>query len=405
MREPIAITGIGVFSPVGNTMDDLWRGLMAQADHRGPWAKRVLSEYPVNSVVSIPEALWATLPPSAGGFENRAQRMAAFTVRQALESSGLRLDDQRIGCILGTTTAGVEIAEDQVRPHQGRDAEATPSDLDGASIVPFQIDGRDWRGPVSVISTACSSGLLAPALAIEALQAGEADAMIAGGVDVLLEYTICGFNGLRLASDNGCRPFDAGRKGVLLSEGSVCFCLEPLAAARKRGATIHAVITGYGISCDAEHVTAPNPEGVARAITQALAASGLSAQRIGAVFTHGTGTQANDLAEVAALRTAFGDVALPPLTSIKSVLGHSQAAAGAFSLLAAVLALGHATVPPTAGLGQIDPALLEVDVVHHEGRAIVARDLLVNAFGFGGNNCVLTVTDDSSFSASGRGAA
>lgn len=393
-----------MFSPLGSTPEDLWRGLTLQADHRGPWAKRELSGYPVNSVVSIPEALWATLPPNLGGTESRARRMAAFAVRQALESSGLRLDDMRIGCILGTTTAGVEVAEDQMRLEQGADDEATPWDLDGASIIPVQIDGRDWRGPVSVISTACSSGLLAPAIAIDALQAGEADAMIAGGVDVLLEYTICGFNGLRLASDNGCRPFDAGRKGVLLSEGSVCFCLEPLAAARKRGATIHAVVTGYGISCDAEHVTAPNPEGVARAITQALGASGLSARQIGAVFTHGTGTQANDLAEVSALRAAFGDVALPPLTSIKSVLGHSQAAAGAFSLLAAVLALAHGKVPPTAGQGLVDPALGEVDVVHHEGRAIAARDLLVNAFGFGGNNCVLTVTDESSFSASGRGA-
>ncbi|WP_010096064.1 beta-ketoacyl synthase N-terminal-like domain-containing protein, partial [Burkholderia ubonensis] len=197
----------------------------------------------------------------------------------------------------------------------------------------------------AVLSTACSSGLLAPALAIDALAAGEADVMIAGGVDVLLEYTICGFNGLRVATRDRCRPFSGDRQGVVLSEGVACVCVEPLDAALARGAPIRAIVTGHAAGCDAAHATAPDIDGVARTIAAALAASGVGADALGGVFAHGTGTPTNDSAEIAALRRAFADVygrdALPPVTSIKSTLGHPQAAAGTFSLVAAALALAR----------------------------------------------------------------
>ena len=252
-----------------------------------------------------------------------------------------------------------------------------------------------WTGPISFVSTACSSGLIAPVLAIDMLLAGEADAMIAGGLDVLLEYTICGFNALRVASHDRCRPFSAERQGVVLSEGAACFCLERLDAAVARGATVKAIIAGYGISCDADHLTAPNVAGVARAITQALQTSGLATGAVGGIFAHGTGTPSNDSNEVAALRAAFGRDDLPPITAIKSVVGHSQAAAGAFSLLAAILALEKSSLPPTAGVEPLDPQLSGLDVVNNGGRPLAERHLMVNAFGFGGNNCVLIVSAPS----------
>jgi 3-oxoacyl-[acyl-carrier-protein] synthase II len=387
-----AITGIGVLSPAGTGAQALWRDLMGQADRRGAWAKRDLAGYPVDNVVSIAEDHWATVSAASPNPGNRAATLADFAVGQALEEARLpETDDFRVGCILATTTGGVEMAENDVLSEGPEGGPPTPADLDGSALIP--VGRRRWSGPLSVISTACSSGLMAPAMAIDALAAGEADAMLAGGLDVLLEYTICGFNGLRLATADRCRPFATGRRGVLLSEGVVCFCLEPLEAALRRGAPIRAVITGYGISCDADHVTAPNPAGVARAIRGALDMSGLGQGAIGGIFGHATGTQTNDAAEVAALRLAFGTHDLPPITAVKAVMGHPQAGAGAMSLLGAVLALENSELPATAGVDEIDPALDGVDIVTGGGRKLVKKNLMVNAFGFGGNNCVMTVSD------------
>lgn len=388
MRAPVAITGIGVVSPAGITADAFWGALLRQDDRRGKWPKRTLNGYPIDNVIAIPENLWRTLDGAHDACDNRARALAEFIVTRALLEAGLSADKARIGCFLASTTAGVEIAENSVLAQHGADAAPRAEEFDGASILPK----RSWAGPVSMISTACSSGLMAPALAVDALIAGEADAMIAGGVDVLLEYTICGFNGLRLASDERCRPFGIARKGVVLSEGAVCFCLEPLDAARARGASIRAVIDGCGMGCDADHVTAPNAGGVARTISQAFEASGMARESIGGVFAHGTGTPANDAAEVAALRAAFGGVPVPPITAIKSVLGHPQAAAGAFSLLAATLALEQRLLPPTAGVVEVDPELNGVDVVRGAARPLATRSVMANAFGFGGNNCVMIVS-------------
>ncbi|MFC5473504.1 beta-ketoacyl-[acyl-carrier-protein] synthase family protein [Paraherbaspirillum soli] len=385
MNEPVAITGIGVVSPAGVSAAAFWDGLLAQHDLRGGWSRGDLSLYPHDNVVEIPEQVWHAVERDGGG--KRIDALAGFSIEQALSDAGLAADAGRIGCYFSSTTAGVEgLEQGLLAPTSSRHPEA----LDGSHILASA--KQHWSGPTSLLSTACSSGLLAPALAIDAIAGGEADVMLAGGVDVLLEYTACGFSGLRLTTDDQCRPFNAQRKGVVLSEGSVCFCLESLSAALRRGAHIHGVILGYGIGCDADHVTAPNTGGIARAMTQALETSGMQPAAIGGVFAHGTGSQANDLAEVNALRAVFG-AAIPPVTAIKSTMGHPQAAAGSFSLLAATLALKTGQLPPTAGLSEADPALGEVDVVMQQGRPLAANCLMVNAFGFGGNNCVMVVAD------------
>jgi 3-oxoacyl-(acyl-carrier-protein) synthase len=388
----IAITGIGVVSPAGTTSAAFWEQLLAQDDLRTGWARGDLSPYPFDQVVPISDAVWRAI----GCADDSAtiSALAAFALngaRQEAQASAL----QRVGCVLSSTTSGVEELERclQDRGGQVRTLGASQQPLraiDGAHLL--DCGTHPWTGPSSVLSTACSSGLLAIGLAIDTLAAGEADAMVAGGIDVLLEYTVCGFSGLRLTTADRCRPFSSERKGVLLSEGAVFFFLEPLANALQRKATIHAVVSGYGISCDADHVTAPNPDGVARAIRQAIDSSGVAREAIDAIFAHGTGSLANDAAEVNALRCVFGDVPIPPITAIKSVMGHPQAAAGAFSLLAGVLALQQKCLPATAGLSSPDPALGDIDVVCHN-RPLSARHVMVNAFGFGGNNCVMILSD------------
>jgi 3-oxoacyl-(acyl-carrier-protein) synthase len=387
--KPIAITGIGIVSPVGICTDSFWNILTAPHDLRGNWTRGDLGQYPVRQVIEIPPAVWQQIrrPEQADG--NRIADLAAHAIGQALDDARVGPGHGRLGCMIGTTTGGVVALEQALVGGIDIGAEAAEAAyLDASHLV--RRNGR-WSAPASVLSNACSSGLLAPALACDLIDLGEADAMIAGSVDTLLEYTVCGFNGLRLMADGPCRPFSAERNGVVLSEGCVVFCLEPLAAAHARGARIHGVIRGYGLSCDAQHVTAPDPAGVARAMAGALAGSGVRPGSIGAVFAHGTGTLANDSAETSALRATFGDEGMPPVTAIKSVMGHSQAAAGSFSLLAALLALEHGLVPPTAGVEAVDPTL-GIDVVTGLPRPLQGDCVMVNAFGFGGNNGVMIVS-------------
>ncbi len=392
MQNPIAITGTGVVSPAGLSIGALWQSLVRRQDLSGQWHKRELDRYPVNNVVSISEDLWSRVNEATPETSSRAANLAMYAVNRAFQDASLPTSDGfRLGCVLSTTTAGVEAIENDVLALGGPVIGVTPSQLDGSAVLLPK--NRYWTGPTGVLSNACSSGLVAPGMAIDILAAGEADAMIAGGLDILLEYTICGFNGLRLTTEEGCRPFAAGRRGAVLSEGVACLCLEPLDAAQARGADIKAVITGYGISCDAGHSTAPNPEGIARAIQEALERSGTKSEDIGGVFAHATGTQANDSAEVAAMRLAFGRDELPPITAVKAVIGHAQAGAGALTLLAAVKALENSQLPPTAGLSEIDPALNGVDVVVGAARDIDKKTLMINAFGFGGNNGVMIVSD------------
>lgn len=390
MRPAIAITGIGVVSPAGTDAAAFWDRLMTQADGRSGWSRGDLSRYPFDNVIAIPDRVWRAIGCDGQRRHASIGALAGFALDAALADAGPGPDGTRIGCVLSTTTAGVEGLEQHMQ-HAAPGTPPNPRLLDAAHLL--ACGTFEWTGPASVLSTACSSGLLSVAMAIDMLATGEADAMVAGGLDVLLEYTVCGFSGLRLTTDDHCRPFSSDRKGVVLSEGAVCFMLEPLERARERGAPVHAVISGYGISCDADHVTAPNPDGVARAMADALATSGVSPDAVGAVFAHGTGSQANDIAEVAALRTVFGAQPIPPITAIKSVMGHPQAAAGAFSLLAAVLALREHRLPATAGLNSLDPALGAVDVVAADTRRTQTQHVMVNAFGFGGNNCVMILSD------------
>lgn len=385
MQPPIAITGAGILGPSGTTPRAFWEMLLHPKTKQGPWSKRALHGYPVNNLHAIPEDLWLELGLNSPG--QRAQGLAEFTVTQALEDAGLSDLPGRLGCMLATTTAGVEAIEDHLVNNGAR---VTWQHTDAASALPTL--HAPWRGPVSMLSTACSSGLLAPAMAMDALLAGEADAMVAGGLDVLLEYTVCGFNGLRVATPQLCQPFGEGRKGVLLSEGAVSLCFESLPHAMARGARVRAVVRGIGISCDAHHVTAPQADGVARAMRQALQQAGVSPHEIGAVFAHGTGTQTNEQTEVAAMQAVWGGQPLPPVTSIKATMGHPQAAAGAFSLLAAVLSLDARWLPPISTVTQADPALSGLRIVTHQGEPLTRPYVMVNAFGFGGNNCVMVIS-------------
>ena len=253
-------------------------------------------------------------------------------------------------------------------------------------------------GSVLNIATACASGTHAIGLAFQMVRAGIAPAAITGGYEAALTFGFLrAWDSMRVVSPTCCRPFSADRDGMTLGEGAAMLVLEPLEDAQRRGARIYAEIVGFGMSADAHHITQPRAEGAALAMRRALddaahaGHSPLPAARVGYINAHGTGTPTNDAVEAAAIHQALGEFAPHiPVGATKSLTGHSIGAAGAIEALATVLALDAGSLPPTAGVDQVDPALT-LDVIIGESRPLAPdKDLaLSNSLAFGGLNAVL----------------
>ena len=244
-------------------------------------------------------------------------------------------------------------------------------------------------GPRHTVVTACSSGAVALAEAAALIAAGVVDAALAGGVDAITRICFMGFNALKLLDPAPCRPFDRERRGMSIGEGAGFVVLEEAASARARGARAYAELAGYGMTTDAYHITAPEPEGdgMVRAIRAALTAARVSPAAVQYVNAHGTGTPQNDRVEARALERVFGEGALL-MSSTKSMIGHTMAAAGSLEAIATVLALGHGVVPPTANLELPDPDV-RFDCVPHASREAALDCAISNSFGFGGQNVTL----------------
>jgi nodulation protein E len=245
-------------------------------------------------------------------------------------------------------------------------------------------------GPSYTISTACSSSSHAIGQAFWMVRSGAAPLAITGGSEAPFSFGILkAWEALRVVSPDTCRPFSRDRKGMVLGEGGAMLVLEPLEAARARGARIHAEIVGFGMSSDACHITQPSAEGAARAMRAAVCDSRVSPEAIGYINAHGTGTPANDLTETAAIRAVFGPHAdRLAVSSTKSMHGHALGAAGALEALAAILALRDGFLPPTANYNEPDPQC-DLDVVPNVSREADIEYALSNSFAFGGLNAVL----------------
>jgi nodulation protein E len=247
-------------------------------------------------------------------------------------------------------------------------------------------------GPSYTISTACSSSGHAIGQAFWMVRSGAADLALAGGSEAPFSLGILkAWEAMRVVSPETCRPFSRDRKGMILGEGGAMLVLEPLEAARARGARIHAEILGFGMSADAAHITQPSSAGAARAMRSALRDAGLDPLQIGYINAHGTGTVANDSAEAAAIRSVFGEhTARLPVSSTKSMHGHTLGAAGAFECLAAAVALRDGVLPPTANFTEPDPEC-DLDVIPNIARRAQVEFALSNSFAFGGLNAVLAL--------------
>jgi nodulation protein E len=224
------------------------------------------------------------------------------------------------------------------------------------------------------------------------IRGGSTDLAITGGSEAQFSFGILkAWEAMRVVSPETCRPFSRDRRGMILGEGAAMFVLEPLEAARARGAAIHAEIVGFGMSADANHITQPSAEGAARAMRAALRDAAIAPEQIGYVNAHGTATPANDVTETAAIRAVFGaHVDRLAVSSTKSMHGHALGAAAALECLATALALRDGVLPPTANFTELDPEC-DLDVIPNQARPAEVEYALSNSFAFGGLNAVLVL--------------
>ncbi|MBN8294454.1 beta-ketoacyl-[acyl-carrier-protein] synthase family protein [Rhodobacter sp. NTK016B] len=328
---------------------------------------------------------------------DRVVQFAIEAAQQAVTQAGLDLSEaeaMRAGVVLGTGGGGYNTVDDSYRAlhAQGRNRVhpfTIPRLMHNAAAAHLSMR-HGLKGPSFTVSTACASSNHAMGLALQMVRSGASDVVLTGGAEATLCFGgLKAWEGLRVMSPDGCRPFCASRNGMVQGEGATVFVFEDWDRATARGAEILAEVAGAAMSSDAGDIVLPDPDGAARAMRGALADGGLNADDIGYINAHGTATAANDRSEAQAIRSVFDTP--PPVSSTKSMHGHLLGAAGAVELLAVISALRDGVIPPTAGWREADPAVLGLDVVPNESRRALVDAALSNAFAFGGMNACLAL--------------
>jgi len=388
----IVVTGIGVVSAAGWTPDEVWAALMAGRSGLGPltlFSSARCGRIPVAEVRGD-LAGRSRLPDGS-----RTDQLAVYAAREAFRAAGLDREPAGgdVGIVLGNCTGGMSDSErfvqkllrenradfDLLRHHEC--ACATNAAAEALALGGFR----------ATVSEACASGAMAVGTACDAIRAGEAQVVLAGGVDSLTRLTLNGFCSLLNVSPDGCRPFDADRNGMNLGEGAGVLALETAEHAAARGARPLAAIAGCGATCDAYHSTAPAPDGsgARRAMALALEMADLRPPDVDYLNAHGTGTVENDAAEARAIASLFGTHS-PRISSTKRFFGHTLAAAGAIEAILCVLSIQRQAVPANLGLQRVDPAFGFIPVAQAEPARV--RVTMSNSLGFGGQNCSLVIT-------------
>jgi 3-oxoacyl-[acyl-carrier-protein] synthase II len=403
----VVITGLGAVTPLGLTLDETWPRMIKGESGIGPITLFDASDLPVRIAGEVKGFDAADhLDRKMVRRTSRTSHLAAVAAQAALHDGNLdlsKIDPTSIGVYIGTGVPGFD-----------RQIEGVTSVADGNTRVnPFSVVSSlgnmaaavlctqyDLQGPTATIVTACASGLQAIGEAAEMIRRGWADVMLAGGTDALiLRPCFVGFDSagaLSRRSDDpakACRPFDADRDGTVLAEGAAVLILEELSHARQRGAHIYAEVTGYAVSADAYSLFESDPTGQSAAQTMSLAIrrAGLRPSDIDFVQAHGTATRANDIAETRGIKLALGETAhTTPITSIKSMIGHTLGAAGAIATAVTIKSMHDSCLPPTINLDTPDPEC-DLDYVPNVARPHAVNNALINAFGFGGQNACVVV--------------
>ena len=402
----VAITGMGIISPVGNTCENFISNLIAGKSG----IRRVSPDF--DDRLSIRIAAQADfsadeyLTKKNARTLDRVSQFALAAASQAWKDAGMELSEEeqrRSGVYLGTGMGGAKTLEDSYEQLFRQNVKrlhplTVVMVMNNAAASCVSIE-YGLKGPCHTYSTACSSSAVAVGEAFRLIKHGYADVMLGGGTESLLTAGILmsweSIGTLALEAEDpstSCRPFSKDRTGFVLGEGAAVLVLESLDRAKKRGVRIYGEVTGYGSTADAVHITKPSVEGQSCAMQAALEEAGMDPGTIDYINAHGTATQANDVVETLAIKKVFGQRAYDiPISSTKSMHGHLLGAAGAVELVASLLALQHQTIPPTATLTVPDP---ECDLDYVPGRARTGADLktvMSNSFAFGGTNAVLIV--------------
>ena len=401
-RRRVVITGLGAITPVGLTAPESW-----QAVKDGVCGVAPITQFDTEGMkVSLAAEVKGFVPEDHLG-KPEAKRMGRFTqfavvcAREAMADSGLVTEDEdldRCGVIISSGIGGLSITEaehdrglargwDRVSPFY------IPTAISNMAAGQVAID-TGFRGMCTCPVTACAGGTNAVGDAFHYVRDGYADVMLCGGTEAAVTpLAIGGFTSMKALSQatdpaRASIPFDAERTGFVLGEGAGVLVLEELEHALKRGAHIYAEIVGYGVTCDAYHMTAPRPDGSggAKAMAMAIADAGIKAEEVGYINAHGTSTHLNDAGETAAVKTVFGDHAHKlAMSSTKSMTGHMLGAAGAVEAIFTALTLKDGYLPATIHYSVPDPEC-DLDVVPNVGRSADVRYALSNSLGFGGHN-------------------
>lgn len=385
----VAVVGAGIVSPLGFGLGETLEALRTARDCVGPVMAFSVENTRCKTAAQVDDS--RLLENVNRGRRSRRLHRASHMVMAALEellsqSGPFRADI----AIVGTTSGGMSFGERFYRTLRNGVCGASwianypPQKAIIDALEKFAIDA-----PVQVIANACASGTNAIGHAFSAIRAGRYQRVLTGGYDALSELVFVGFDCLQASTPEKCRPFDANRSGMVLGEGAALFALEDFELAQSRGANILGEIVGYGISTDNHHLTQPNPDGSGprSAMEEALSSAELKPKNIGYINAHGTATIFNDAAEGKAIMEIFGEA---PISSTKSMMGHSLGAAGAIEGVVTLLALRHQFLPPNINFSRTDSEL-QLNVVANETREAEFHYALSNSFGFGGTNASIVV--------------
>jgi len=400
-KERVVITGLGTINALAKNTVDFAHALQEGLCGIGPVTLFNTADYRTHYGAEVRDFTPQEMIPPQYSLKrmSRADLMAFAATIEALTDARLfPLPDalrEDTGAVLGAGSGGKLEGEDfygnYLRNH-GRHARFSRLvSLCPAASADHITTHLDIRGPKTTFMTACSSGATAIGFARDLIERQAAVIMIAGGVEPLCRTTYASFNALQAVDPEYCRPFDLNRQGLSLGEASAIMILESLTHARKRGARIHGEVLGYGITCDAYHMTTPdvNASGAVRCIEAALTDAGISAKAVDYINAHGTGTPANDSMETRALKEVFGKRAYRiPVSSTKSMTGHTLGASGALEAIVSLLAIRQGFIPPTIHYHEPDPEC-DLDYVTTGARPVAPDIVLSNSFAFGGNNTTL----------------
>src|SRR6202451_3530595 len=394
----VAITGLGIISPLGLNLEDNWKSLSEGRPAIGPIKGAHCSTLRFKNGAEVTG--YDPVKHFDGGKDAYIDRFAQFSVvaaREAMRNSGWELTQEmreRSAIVCGSAVGGqasIESGfEDLWVQGRGRVHPLTiPKTMANAGASHISMD-MGLAGPVYTVSTACSSANHAIGQAFRLVRDGEADLAVTGGSEAIFTVGMLkAWEAMRVIAPDTCRPFSKDRRGMILGEGGAMMVLEPLEAAQARGARIYAEICGFGMISDAHHLTQPTVSGPARAMRSALRDAGLQPEQVGYINAHGTGTPGNDPVETRAIREVFGAHADKlAVSSTKSLHGHALGAAGALEAIATILALKNGILPPTANYNEPDPEC-DLDYIPNQPRAAKVEAALSNSFAFGGLNAVV----------------